>query len=97
MVQRRRESRREREARERQETRASLAFYFGIILAAGQFIGFEFFRVPINYLVFGFAAFIIIAVTFGPFVAIEFLRAIRGISGADRKSPEEEGGEDADA
>lgn len=86
-TQKQREKRRhEEEAESRRvdrELRVSIAFYFGIMFLAGQFLANVLLRIPYNYLLLGITGMIVLGILFGPKFAIDFFRAIRGGSSRD--------------
>lgn len=64
------------------ETRKSLAFYFGLILLAGQFLARVALGIPFDFLFLSVTAALVLGVLFGPSFVIEFLKAVRGNSDA---------------
>lgn len=84
--------------RDQAATRLSLAFYFALILLAGQFLAatvppiFGGRGVPINYLLLAITGATWLGIIFGPTTMIEFFRAIRG-----SRTDQNRGGDDGDA
>lgn len=67
------------------ETRKSLAFYFGLLLLAGQFIARVALGVPFDILFLSITAALVLGVLFGPSFVIEFLKAVRGTKDASNR------------
>lgn len=70
------------------ELRTSLAFYFGLVLLAGQFVARVALGVETDPLMLAGTFAIVLGVLFGPTFVIDFFRALRG-------SKDERGGDDA--
>lgn len=69
------------------ETRKSLAFYFGLLLLAGQFVARVALGIPFDLLFLSITAALVLGVLFGPSFVIEFFKVIRsGSGGSERES-----------
>lgn len=76
------------------ETRKSLAFYFGLILLAGQFLARVVLGVPFDLFFLSITAALVLGVLFGPSFVIEFLKAVRGAKGASNGKRDDQKADD---